>query len=411
MVDWYVLFDTKTASSFLRTRICGDRRFDPDQTLAPESVSGDSGLPLTWPDRIVETARQRVANINQDQEEGMMRRLKLCLVLATAMVFGWVGAAMAGETLDTVKARGFVKAGVNGDVYGFSMPDDKGVWKGLDSDTARAVAAAVFGDANKVEFTALTAVQRLPALQSKEIDVLCRNTTQTLTRETTNGLNFCQVNYYDGQGFLISKKLGVKSAKELDGATVCVLPGTTTEMNAADFFRANGLTWKPVVIEQASELNKAFFAGRCDVLTSDASQLAAHRSVAPNPAEYVLLPEIISKEPLAPVVRHGDDQWFDIVNWVTMSLIEAEELGITSANVDEMLKSENPQIKRFLGVTEGLGKALGLDDKCFYNVIKQVGNYGEIFERNVGPKTKLGLERGLNALWTDGGLMYASPFR
>lgn len=341
----------------------------------------------------------------------MMRRLKLCLVLATAMVFGWVGAAMAGETLDTVKARGFVKAGVNGDVYGFSMPDDKGVWKGLDSDTARAVAAAVFGDANKVEFTALTAVQRLPALQSKEIDVLCRNTTQTLTRETTNGLNFCQVNYYDGQGFLISKKLGVKSAKELDGATVCVLPGTTTEMNAADFFRANGLTWKPVVIEQASELNKAFFAGRCDVLTSDASQLAAHRSVAPNPAEYVLLPEIISKEPLAPVVRHGDDQWFDIVNWVTMSLIEAEELGITSANVDEMLKSENPQIKRFLGVTEGLGKALGLDDKCFYNVIKQVGNYGEIFERNVGPKTKLGLERGLNALWTDGGLMYASPFR
>jgi len=341
----------------------------------------------------------------------MMRSMKLCLVLATAMVFGWVGVAMAGETLDTVKARGFVKAGVNGDVYGFSMPDDKGVWKGLDSDTARAVAAAVFGDANKVEFTALTAVQRLPALQSKEIDVLCRNTTQTLTRETTNGLNFCQVNYYDGQGFLISKKLGVKSAKELDGATVCVLPGTTTEMNAADFFRANGLTWKPVVIEQASELNKAFFAGRCDCLTSDASQLAAHRSVAPNPAEYVLLPEIISKEPLAPVVRHGDDQWFDIVNWVTMSLIEAEELGITSANVDEMLKSENPQIKRFLGVTEGLGKALGLDDKCFYNVIKQVGNYGEIFERNVGPNTKLGLARGLNALWTDGGLMYASPFR
>ncbi len=360
----------------------------------------------------METVRNpRAGNVNQNNEEGMMKTLKLCLVLATAILFLTAGAASAAETLDTVKARGFLKAGVNGDVFGFSMPDEKGVWKGLDVDTARAVAAAVFGDADKVEFTALTAVQRLPALQSKEIDVLCRNTTQTLTRETTNGLNFVQVNYYDGQGFLVPKKLGLKSARELDGATVCVLPGTTTEMNAADFFRANGLTWKPVVIEQASELNKAFFAGRCDTLTSDVSQLAAQRSVAPNPADYVLLPEIISKEPLAPVVRHGDDQWYDIVNWVTMSLIEAEELGITSRNVDKMLESENPQIKRLLGVTPGMGNALGLDDKCFYNVIKQVGNYGEVFDRNVGPDTKLGLERGLNALWTEGGLMYASPFR
>ncbi len=340
-----------------------------------------------------------------------MKTLKLCLVLAAAVLFIATGTATAGETLDAVKARGFLKAGVNGDVYGFSMPDEKGVWKGLDVDTARAVAAAVFGDPTKVEFTALTAVQRLPALQSKEIDVLCRNTTQTLTRETTNGLNFCQVNYYDGQGFLVREKLGVESARDLDGAAVCVLPGTTTEMNAADFFRANKLSWKPVVIEQASELNKAFFAGRCDALTSDASQLAAHRSVAPNPDDYVLLPEIISKEPLAPVVRHGDDQWYDIVNWVTMSLIEAEELGITSMNVDKMLESDNPKIKRLLGVTEGMGKALGLNDKCFYNVIKMVGNYGEVFERNVGPDTKLGLQRGLNALWTEGGLMYASPFR
>jgi general L-amino acid transport system substrate-binding protein len=239
----------------------------------------------------------------------------------------------------------------------------------------------------------------------------CRNTTQTLTRETKNGLNFCQVNFYDGQGFLVNKKLGVKSAKELDGATVCVLPGTTTEMNAADFFRANGLKWKPVVIENTAELSKAFFAGRCDCLTSDASQLAAHRAVAPNPADYVLLPEIISKEPLAPVVRHGDDQWYDIVNWTTMALIEAEEFGITSKNVDEKLKSKNPGIQRFLGVTPGMGKALGLDDKWAYNVIKQVGNYGEIFERNVGKNTKLELERGLNDLWTRGGLMYASPFR
>ncbi|MGD9045050.1 MAG: amino acid ABC transporter substrate-binding protein [Desulfobacterales bacterium] len=320
-------------------------------------------------------------------------------------------APTAGKTLDTVRARGHLLVGVNGGVFGFSMPDDKGVWKGLDVDTARAIAAAVFGDADKVKFSALTAVQRLPALQAKEIDVLCRNTTQTLTRETINGLNFTQVNFYDGQGFLVPKKLGIKSAKELGGATVCVLPGTTTEMNAADFFRANKLDWKPVVIEQTAELNKAFFAGRCDVLTSDASQLAAQRSVAPNPDDYELLPEIISKEPLAPVVRHGDDQWFDIVNWTVQALLQAEEFGITSANVDEMLKSENPAIQRFLGVTPGMGKALGLDEKWAYNAIKQVGNYGEIYERNVGPNTPLALKRGLNALWTEGGIMYPAAFR
>jgi len=320
------------------------------------------------------------------------------------------GMAFAG-TLQDVKSKGFVQVGVNGGVFGFSMPDEKGVWKGLDVDTGRAIAAAVFGDANKVKYVPLTAVQRLPALQSKEIDVLCRNTTQTLTRETTNGLNFTHVNYYDGQGFLVPKKLGIKSAKELEGATVCVLPGTTTEMNAADFFRKKGLKWKPVVIEQTAELSKAFFAGRCDVLTSDASQLAAHRSVAPNPADYVLLPEIISKEPLAPVVRHGDDQWFDIVNWTVMALIQAEEFGITSKNVDEMLKSNDPEIQRFLGVTPGLGKALGLDENWAYNIVKQVGNYGEIFERNVGVDTPLGLERGLNALWNNGGIMYAAPLR
>lgn len=339
----------------------------------------------------------------------MMKCLKLCLVVIMTVVLT-TGFALAG-TLDEVRARGHLIAGVNGGVFGFSMPDDKGVWQGLDVDTARAIAVAVLGDANKVKFTALTAVQRLPALQAKEIDVLCRNTTQTLTRETTNGLNFAHVNYYDGQGFLVSKKLGVKSAKELEGATVCVLPGTTTEMNAADFFRGNSLQWKPVVIEQTTELSKAYFAGRCDVLTSDASQLAAHRSVAPNPADYVLLPEIISKEPLAPVVRHGDDQWYDIVNWTVMALIQAEEFGITSKNVDDMLKTTNPEIKRFLGVTPGLGKALGVDERWVYNIIKQVGNYGEIFDRNVGPNTKLGLERGLNALWTEGGIMYAAPFR
>jgi len=330
--------------------------------------------------------------------------LALALILSTSMVF-------AGATLDAVKARGFVRVGENGGVFGFGQPDEKGVWRGLDVDTGKAIAAAVFGDATKVKFIPLTAVQRLPALQSKEIDVLCRNTTQTLTRETANGLNFTHVNYYDGQGFMVPKKSGVKSAMELGGATICVLPGTTTEMNVADFFRKNKMKWKPVVIESTSELSRAFFAGRCDSLTSDMSQLAGHRAVAPNPDDYVLLPEIISKEPLAPVVRHGDDQWYDIVNFTVMALINAEELGITSKNIDSMMGSQDPKIMRFLGTTPGMGKALGLDDKWAYNIIKQVGNYGEIFERNVGVNTKLGLKRGLNALWTEGGLMYAAPFR
>ncbi|MEJ5349741.1 MAG: amino acid ABC transporter substrate-binding protein [Desulfosoma sp.] len=337
-----------------------------------------------------------------------MKTVKGFLVMAWILVSAL--SAFAG-TLDEVKARGYLTVGVNGQVFGFSMPDEKGEWKGLDVDTARAIAAAIFGDATKIKFVPLTAVQRLPALQSKEVDVLCRNTTQTLLRETTNGLNFAHVNFYDGQGFMVPKKLGVKSAKELKGATVCVLPGTTTELNAADFFRKNNLPWKPVVIEQNAELNKAFFSGRCDCLTSDVSQLAGHRAVAPNPQDYIILPEVISKEPLAPVVRHGDDQWFDIVNWTVMALIQAEEFGITSKNVDEMLKSPDPEIQRFLGVTPGLGAALGLDDKWAYHIVKQVGNYGEIFERNVGPNTPLAMERGLNALWTQGGLMYAAPFR
>jgi general L-amino acid transport system substrate-binding protein len=327
------------------------------------------------------------------------------------LVFLAISSMAFAGTLDEVRAKGVLTVGVNPGVAGFSMPDEKGVWRGLDVDTAKAVAAAVFGDANKVKYVALTAVQRLPALQSKEIDVLCRNTTVTLTRETVNGLNFVHVNYYDGQGFLIPKKLNVKSAKQLRGATVCVLPGTTTEMNAADYFRKNGMPWKPLVIESNTELNKAFFAGRCDVLTSDASQLAAIRSVAPNPDDYIILPEIISKEPLAPVVRHGDDQWYDIVNWTVNALIEAEELGITSKNVDEMLKSTDPQIQRFLGVSPGYGKALGIDEKWAYNIIKQVGNYAEVFDRNVGPRTPLKLERGLNDLWSRGGLMYPYPFR
>jgi general L-amino acid transport system substrate-binding protein len=325
-------------------------------------------------------------------------------------VLSLAGASMAG-TLEDVRAKGFIQAGVNGDLFGFGKADEKGVWRGLDVDTARAIAVAVFGDANKVKFTPLTAKTRFTALQSGEIDVLTRNCTQTLGRDTALGLDFCQVNYYDGQGFLVPKKLGVKSAKELDGAAVCVLPGTTTELNLADYFRANGMKMNPVVIENTAELAKAFFAGRCDVLTSDASQLASTRTVAPNPKDYVILPEIISKEPLAPAVRHGDNQWKDIVNYSVLAMINAEELGITSKNVDEMLKSKNPKVMRFLGVTAGNGKALGLDEKFAYNIIKQVGNYGEIFERNVGVNTALGIERGLNALWTNGGLMYSPPFK
>jgi general L-amino acid transport system substrate-binding protein len=333
-------------------------------------------------------------------------------VIPTAVVAFCLSAGVAmAATLDDVKAKGFVQAGVNGDLFGFGKPDEKGVWKGLDVDTARAVAAAIFGDADKIKFTPLTAKTRFTALQSGEIDVLTRNATQTLSRDTDLGLDFVQVNYYDGQGFLIPKKLGVKSAKELDGATVCVLPGTTTEQNVADYFRFNKMKMSPVVIENTAELSKAFFAGRCDVLTSDASQLAGIRAVAPNPADYAILPDIISKEPLAPAVRHGDNQWKDIVNYSVLAMIEAEELGITSKNIDEMMSSTDPKIQRFLGVTPGNGKALGLDEKWAYNIIKQVGNYDEVFERNVGVNTPLMIERGLNALWNNGGLMYSPPFK
>lgn len=337
-----------------------------------------------------------------------MKVIKIGLVVLVALAMA--GTSLAG-TLDDVKAKGYISVGVNEGLFGFSKPDEKGVWRGLDVDTARAISVAVFGAPDKLKFVPLTAKTRFTALQSGEIDVLTRNATQTLSRETALGLNFAHVNYYDGQGFLIPKKLGVKSAKELDGATVCVLPGTTTELNAADYFRANNMSMKPVVIESTPELAKAFFAGRCDCLTSDASQLAGTRAIAPNPDDYIILPEIISREPLAPAVRHGDDQWYDIVNFATMALIEAEFLGIDSKNVDEMRNSKDPQIQRFLGTNPGNGKALGLDEMWAYNIIKMVGNYGEVFERNVGMSTPLKIERGLNALWTNGGLMYTPPFK
>jgi general L-amino acid transport system substrate-binding protein len=322
------------------------------------------------------------------------------------------GAALAGPTLDKTKQAGQLVCGVSTGVTGFSMPDAQGKYNGLDADFCRQVAAAVLGDANKVKFVPLTAQQRFTAIQSGEVDLLARNTTATLQRDTQLGLNFGQVLYYDGQGFMVPKKLGVKSAKELNGATVCVQPGTTTELNLADYFRANKMQFKPVVIEKLEESEAAFFSGRCDVYTTDASGLAGTRiAKASAPDDYVILPEIISKEPLAPAVRHGDDEWFDIVKWVGYGAIEAEEKGVTSKNVDEMLKSDDPTIKRLLGATPGMGKSLGLDEKWAYNLIKQVGNYGEIYEKNVGKGSSLKLERGLNDLWTRGGLMYAIPVR
>jgi general L-amino acid transport system substrate-binding protein len=320
--------------------------------------------------------------------------------------------ALAGATFDAVKARGEVVCGVNTSVYGFSAPDQKGRWQGLDVDICRAVAAAVLGDAGRVRYVPLSAQARFTALQSGEVDLLSRNTTWTLTRDTANGLNFGPVTYYDGQGFMVPVKLGVTSARELSGASVCVQTGTTSELNLADYFRANGMELRPVTIEKYEEVTAAYLAGRCDAITSDASQLAAIRAnETSNPADHAILPETISKEPLAPAVRHGDDQWFDAVKWSVFATLEAEEKGVTSKNVDAMRKSEDPTIRRLLGVIPGLGAALGLDERWAYNIIKQVGNYGEIFDRNLGAGSKLKLPRGLNAQWGQGGLQYAPPAR
>ncbi|MGH8513755.1 MAG: amino acid ABC transporter substrate-binding protein [Gammaproteobacteria bacterium] len=319
--------------------------------------------------------------------------------------------ATATPTLDGVRRKGFVQCGVSQGLIGFSNPDEQNNWTGLDVDFCRAVAAAVFNDPQKVKFTPLTAKDRFAALASGEVDILSRNTTWTMSRDSSLGLKFAGVMYYDGQGFMVKKALGVKSAKELNGATVCVQTGTTTELNLADYFKANNMTYKPVVFEKLDETVQAYLAGRCDVYTTDQSGLYSIRVQQPKPDDHVVLPEIISKEPLGPVVRHGDNQFADIVRWALYAMIEAEEYGINSKNVDEMLKSDNPAIKRILGVTPGMGKALGVDEKWVYNIIKQVGNYGESFERKVGNDTPLKIDRGLNKLWTQGGLQYAPPIR
>ena len=343
-----------------------------------------------------------------------MHRITLAAVVGLTAVL-MSGTAMAGKDLDAIRARGNLICGVGQGTAGFMMADSTGKWVGLDVDVCRAVSSAIFGDAEKVKYVPLSSQQRFTALQSGEVDILSNNTTQTLTRDTALGLDFTAVTYYDGQGFLVPKKLNVKSAKELNGATVCVAPGTTTELNLADYFRANKMSFKPVVIEKVDEVRAAFFSGRCDVYTNDSSSLYATRAANPppplKPEDFIVLPEIISKEPLAPAVRHGDNQFADIVRWTQYAMIEAEEYGINSKNVDEMLKSENPTIKRILGTTPGMGKALGVDEKWVYNIVKQVGNYGESFERNVGSGSVLKIERGLNKLWTQGGLQYAPPIR
>lgn len=329
------------------------------------------------------------------------------LALAAAASPAW-----AGKTLDAVKARGQLVCGVNTSGPGFSNADSQGRWTGLDVDFCKAVAAAVLNDASKVKFVPLNSQQRFTSLQAGEVDVLSRNSTWTLTRDASLGIVFTGINYYDGQGFMVPKKLNIANAKKMNGATVCVQAGTTSEKNVADYFGANNMKYKPVVFDTAEAITSAFFSGRCQVYTTDMSDLAGARTKAPKADDYVILPEVISKEPLGPSVRRGDDEWFEIVRWTLFAMLEAEEDGLTQANVDaQKTSSKDPAVQRFLGVSEDTGKLLGLDKEWAYRIVKQVGNYGESFERNLGPKSPVGLPRGVNNLWTKGGLMYAPPIR
>jgi general L-amino acid transport system substrate-binding protein len=338
----------------------------------------------------------------------MKKTLFLGAITAAAMM---AGAASAG-TLEDIKARGVVNCGSNTGLTGFGAPDDKGEWHGFDVDLCKAVAAAVFGDQTKVKFVPLTGETRFTALASGEVDILVRNSTWTYSRDTDLKFDFVAVNYYDGQGFMVKKDLGVSSAKELDGATVCIQTGTTTELNLADFFKANNITYTPVNVADDSEALRQFTAGACDAYTTDASGLASTRATLPEPDTYIILPEIISKEPLGPVVRHGDNAWGDIVRWTYFALLTAEEKGITKANLEEVAAStQDPEIKRLLGLEGDMGKMMGLDNAWAKNAIAANGNYGEIFEANIGASTPIKLARGLNALWTQGGLQYAPPFR
>jgi len=332
-------------------------------------------------------------------------------IVALAVIFACAAPAAFAQTLKTVKDRGVLICGANGTLAGFGLPDAQGNWTGLDVDFCRAVAAAIFNDAKKVKFVPLTAKDRFTALQSGEVDVLSRNTTWTSSRDSSLGLNFTGVDYYDGQGFMVRKSLKVNSALELNGASVCVQQGTTTELNLADYFRAHKMQLKSVTFATANEAIKAYDAGRCDAYTTDASGLYAERLRLASPDDHMILPEIISKEPLGPVVRHGDDQWFDIVKWVLFAMVDAEELNVSSKNIDEQLKSDNPEVKRLVGTEGNYGEQLGLTKDWVVRIVRLVGNYGEVFERNVGEGSPLKIARGLNALWTKGGIQYAPPVR
>jgi len=341
-----------------------------------------------------------------------MKKIALSAFLGVAAL-AYTASGASASTLSDVKAKGFVQCGVNTGLLGFAQPDASGNWAGFDIDFCKAVASAVFGDPTKVKYTPLSAKDRFTALQSGEIDVLSRNTTWTINRDTALGLKFRPVTYYDGQGFMVRKELNVKSALELSGAAVCVQSGTTTELNLADYFKTNNLQYNPVVFDKLEEVNTAYDSGRCDVYTTDQSGLYALRLTLKNPDDNVVLPEIISKEPLGPAVRQGDDQWFNIVSWTAYALVNAEEFGITQKNVDEMKNSANPDIKRFLGAEQGstIGTDLGLTNDWAYSIIKGVGNYGEVFDRNIGAGSPLKIARGLNALWSKGGIQYAPPVR
>lgn len=343
----------------------------------------------------------------------MQMKFKALSIATTAALMLMAGQAQAasGDTLAQIKKKGELQCGVSDGLPGFSNPNAKGVWEGIDVDLCHALAAGIFGDANKVKFIPLNAKERFTALQSGEVDVLSRNTTWTLSRDATMGLTFTTTLYYDGQGFLVNKALGVKSAKELDGASICIQAGTTTELNVADYFKANGLKFTPVVFDTSDQTVKGFESGRCDVLTSDQSQLYALKIKLAKPDDALVLPEVISKEPLGPAVRQGDEQWSTLVKWTVFAMVSAEELGVTSKNVDEMKASKNPDVRRLLGLEEPSGKVLGIQPDWGYQIVKQVGNYGEIFERTVGKGSALGIDRGVNALWNQGGFMYAPPIR
>src|SRR6056297_2870828 len=338
--------------------------------------------------------------------------MKKTVFLGALTVAGVAAGVASAATLDDVKARGTLNCGVTTGLVGFAAPDANGVWEGFDVAVCRSVAAAVLGDPTAVEFVPTTGKTRFTALASGEVDMLARNTTWTFSRDTDLKFDFVGVNYYDGQGFIVPKDLGVSSATELDGATVCIQTGTTTELNLADYFRANGMSYEPVPIETNAEALQQYLAGACDAYTTDASGLAASRATFEDPSAHVILPEIISKEPLGPLVRHGDNQWGDVARWTLNALVAAEELGVTSANIDELVQgTSNPEVNRLLGTEGNLGEMLGLDADWAVRAIKAGGNYGEIFERHIGESTPIGLARGLNAQWTEGGLMYAPPFR